>query len=105
MAEHFDDWNLTCEYKKILVNTNDEHNDAFDLLELWLDNSFEKYKKSGIHFLKERKFIEQQDIDIQAIEEYKSNYTERCIDMEVRNYINKTILPAIKQLDRNINKE
>lgn len=43
---------------------------------------------------------EQQDIDIQAIEEYKSDYTERCIDMEVRDYINKTILPAIKQLDR-----
>ena len=51
VAEHFDDWNLTCEYKKILVNSNDEHNDAFELLEMWLDNSFKKYPKNHLNFM------------------------------------------------------
>lgn len=43
---------------------------------------------------------EQQDIDIQAIEEYKTEYAEDGAEFDLRNYINKKILPAIKQLDR-----
>lgn len=35
---------ITCEYKKILVSNNIEHNDAFNILELWLDSEFEKYE-------------------------------------------------------------
>ena len=71
VAEHFNDWNLTCKYKKILVNNNDEHNDAFELLEKWLDNSFKKYKEVGLAFMYEKvenKLIED-TIDIESIEE------------------------------------
>lgn len=42
------DWNLTCEYNKILVNNSDEHNAAFDKLEDWLFNSFKIYEKSNL---------------------------------------------------------
>lgn len=47
----------------------------------------------------------EQDIDIQSIKEYKTNYLEGPIDKEIRKYINKSILPAIKQLDRKIREE
>lgn len=42
------DKGLTCEYKKILVNNNEEHNKAFDVLEDWLFNNFEIYEKTGL---------------------------------------------------------
>lgn len=74
VAEHFDDWNLRCEYKKILVNNNDEHNDAFELLEMWLDNNFKKYKKVGLVFMYEKvkdNLIEDNTID--SIEELWGN--------------------------------
>lgn len=58
------------------------------------------------HFIKEILETEvepiEEEIDIQNIEEYQTTYTERCIDKEVRNYINKKILPAIKQIDNKI---
>lgn len=41
------DWNLTCEYKKILVNNQKEHNDAFEKLEDWLFDNFKVYKKAN----------------------------------------------------------
>ena len=42
-----EDWNLTCEYKKILVNNQEEHNDAFEKLEDWLFDNFKIYKKAN----------------------------------------------------------
>lgn len=44
------DWKLTCKYKKILVNNDEEHNEAFELLEMWLDNKFKKYKNFNFNF-------------------------------------------------------
>lgn len=64
------DWKLTCEYKKILVNNNDEHNDAFELLEMWLDNKFKKHKNTNLNFVYERvkdEPIEEDIIDIETI--------------------------------------
>lgn len=43
---------------------------------------------------------EDKEIDIQAIGEYKTIYTERCIDKEVRDKINE-LIKAVKQLDKN----
>lgn len=45
------DKNITCEYKKILVNNNEEHNEAFDNLEDWLFNNFKIYEKTGLRRL------------------------------------------------------
>lgn len=42
-----EDWNLTCEYKKILVNNQEEHNNAFEKLEDWLFDNFKIYKKAN----------------------------------------------------------
>ena len=41
------DWDLTCEYKKILVNNEKEHNKAFEELKEWLFNNFKIYKKAN----------------------------------------------------------
>ena len=43
----------------------------------------------------------EKEIDIQSIEEYKTTYTERCIDKEVRDKINE-VIRAMKQLDKKI---
>lgn len=68
VAEHFNEWKLTCKYKKILVNNNDEHNDAFELLEMWLDNSFKKYKNMNMNFIYERA-VKQLNKEIKSIKE------------------------------------
>lgn len=64
------------------------------------------YNVMDCHLIKEiletKVELIENEIDIQAIEEYQTKYTERCIDREVRDYINKKILPAIKQLDNKI---
>lgn len=41
------DWDLTCEYKKILVNNDEEHNRAFEDLKDWLFIEFKIYKKAN----------------------------------------------------------
>lgn len=51
------------------------------------------------------KLTEKQDIDIQSIEEYKSEYTRDLSMIDMETYINNVILPAIKQLDRKIREE
>ena len=43
------------------------------------------------------------EIDIDSIEEYKQEYTERCIDIAIRNKMNE-ILQAVKQLDKRVKK-
>lgn len=64
----------------------------------------DEIREISINNLKFNSFeLIENEIDIQAIEEYQTTYTERCIDREVRDYINKKILPAIKQLDNKIN--
>lgn len=42
------DKGLTCEYNKILVNNNNEHNKAFETLEDWLFNNFRIYEKVSL---------------------------------------------------------
>ena len=123
VAEHFDDWNLTCEYKKILVNNKEEHNDAFELLEMWLDNSFKKYKKAGLFFIYEKvkdELIEDNnEIDIETINAYKlieAPYMADCLrgnrfdkftellkqsELEMVEKINK-LVDKVKQLDNKI---
>ena len=45
--------------------------------------------------------LEDEEINIQEMKEYKTEYTERCIDIEVREKINE-IIRAVKQLDNKI---
>lgn len=42
--DNFQKLNLYCEYKKILVNNADEHNEAFEILEKWIHKNYETYK-------------------------------------------------------------
>lgn len=42
------DWTLTCEYKRILVHNDNEHNKAFEELEDWIFNNFKTYKKANL---------------------------------------------------------
>lgn len=42
------------------------------------------------------------EIDINNIEEYKQEHSERCIDIDIRNKINE-LIQAIKQLNNKIN--
>lgn len=41
------------------------------------------------------------EIDIDSIEEYKQEYSERCIDVDIRNKLNE-ILQAVKQIDKRV---
>lgn len=43
------------------------------------------------------------EIDIDNIEEYKQEHTERCIDIDIRNKINE-LIKAVKQIDRRLKK-
>ena len=43
------------------------------------------------------------EIDIDSIEEYKQEHTERCIDIDIRNKMNE-ILQAVKQIDKRVKK-
>ena len=115
VAEHFNDWDLKCEYKKILVNNRDEHNDAFELLEMWLDNSFKKYKEVRLTFIYEKvgnKLIKDEIIDIDNIEEFEideNNFIQtklgafktRKMDIAFLNKINE-LVQAVKQLNKEI---
>lgn len=50
----------------------------------WLDEDFE---------------LIEDEIDIDSIEEYKQEHTERCIDIDIRNKINE-LIQAVKQLKK-----
>ena len=43
------------------------------------------------------------EIDIDNIEEYKQEHTERCIDIDIRNKINE-LIKVVKQIDRRVKK-
>ena len=43
------------------------------------------------------------EIDIDNIEEYKQEHTERCIDIDIRNKINE-LVQAVKQIDKRVKK-
>ena len=43
------------------------------------------------------------EIDIDNIEEYKQEHTERCIDIDIRNKINE-LIQAVKQIDKRVEK-
>lgn len=45
----------------------------------------------------------QDEINIDSIEEYKQEHTERCIDIDIRNKMNE-ILQAVKQIDKRVKK-
>lgn len=110
VAEHFKDWKLTCEYKKILVNSNDEHNDAFELLEMWLDNKFKKYKNINFIFAYERakhELIEEDTIDIETVNAYKlieEPYMEKCLKEKQFNTVSELLKQSELELVDKINK-
>ena len=55
-------------------------------------------------FLATAKFeLIEDEIDIDNIEEYKQEHTERCIDIDIRNKINE-LIKAVKQIDKRIKK-
>lgn len=43
------------------------------------------------------------EIDIDNIEEYKQDHTERCIDVDVRKKINE-LIKAVKHLNKRLEK-
>ncbi len=43
-----DNNNLTCKYKEIIVNNDEEHNKGFEMLEDWLFNNFKLYEKANL---------------------------------------------------------
>lgn len=43
------------------------------------------------------------EINIDSIEEYKQEHTERCIYVDIRNKLNE-ILQAVKQIDKRVKK-
>ena len=43
----------------------------------------------------------QDEINIDSIEEYKQEHTERCIDIDIRNKINE-LVKAVKQLNKKL---
>ncbi len=43
------------------------------------------------------------EINIDSIEEYKQEHTERCIDIDIRNKMNE-ILQAVKQINKRVKK-
>ena len=43
------------------------------------------------------------EINIDNIEEYKQEHTERCIDIDIRNKINE-LIKAVKQIDKRVKK-
>lgn len=47
VAKHSQKWDLTCEYNKILVHNDKEHECAFNKLEEWLFDTFKIYKKAN----------------------------------------------------------
>lgn len=100
------DWDLTCKYNKILVNNDKEHNNAFELLEMWLDNSFKKYKNMSMNFIYEKvnEKTKEDTIDIDSIEELVTGYSESGSDTDIINYINAKIVPGMKQLNKEIKK-
>ena len=75
---------------------------------------FKAYYKEGrrsdedvnvcVFFDNDRTFeVIENEIDIDNIEEYKQEHTERCIDIDIRNKINE-LIQAVKQLDKRIKK-
>ena len=75
---------------------------------------FKAYYKEGrrsdedvnvcVFFDNDRTFeVIENEIDIDNIEEYKQEHTERCIDIDIRNKINE-LIQAVKQIDKIVKK-
>lgn len=60
-------------------------------------------KINDICFINEVFELTEDEIDIDSIEEYKQEHTERCIDIDIRNKMNE-ILQAVKQIDKRVKK-
>lgn len=71
-------------------------NNGDDLLELCIVYRTDELLNKKIELIAD-------EIDIDNIEEYKQEHTERCIDIDIRNKINELII-AIKQLDKKVKK-
>lgn len=73
------------------------------------------YKKDTVtedYFIPDYSFFAEKDndfeliedqIDIDNIEEYKQEHTERCVDIDIRNKINE-LIQAVKQLNERVKK-
>lgn len=60
-------------------------------------------KINNICFINEVFELTEDEIDIDSIEEYKQERSERCIDVDIRNKLNE-ILQAVKQIDKRVKK-
>ena len=78
----------------------EEINDRDDLFQL--TNSYPTYEFLDFEVKIEDK-KEKPEIDIQGIEEFNTNYAGDFVEKELAVYFNNKILPAIKQLDNQIN--
>ena len=67
----------------------------------WFEDYIEVESKEALN--KEVEILEDEEIDIQEIEEYKTNYSERCIDVEVREKINEIIRVVNKMQKTRLN--
>ena len=56
---------------------------------------------NDIYFINEEFEVIEDEID--NIEEYKQEHTERCIDIDIRNKINE-LIKAVKQIDKRVKK-
>lgn len=54
-----------------------------------------------INFLNYTFELIEDEIDIDSIEDYKQEHTERCIDVDARNKINE-LVRAVKQLNKEV---
>lgn len=75
--------------------------DGDDIVDSTHYNIFKIYGTKAV--LKAEFELIENEIDIDSIEEYKQEHTERCIDVDTRNKINE-ILQAVKQIDKRVKK-
>lgn len=84
------------------IDKNSKFKDNNDIIWIWNGIDFEsEYSYSDIVFSQMDFELIEDEIDIDAIEEYKTEYTERCIDKEVREKLNE-VIRAVKQNHKEI---
>ena len=78
--------------------------DNFNLYKYENENLKGRFGGTNLITLLNDKFeLIEDEIDIDSIEEYKQEHTERCIDIDIRNKMNE-ILQAVKQIDKRVKK-
>lgn len=82
--------------------TNNNYADNSNIYRYENNNFIGRYGGLNILMLLNHDFeLIEDEIDIDSIEEYKTKYTERCIDKEVREKLNE-VIRAVKQNHKEI---